>query len=34
MSARQYDVLPETPNVRPYLERLDARPAKQRAYDG
>jgi glutathione S-transferase len=32
-SARQYDVLPDAPNVAAYLERLDARPAKQRAYD-
>ena len=32
-SARQYDVLPEAPNVTAYLERLDARPAKQRAFD-
>jgi glutathione S-transferase len=32
-SARQYDVLPDSPNVTAYLERLDARPAKQRAYD-
>lgn len=33
MSARQYDVLPATANVNAYLERLDARPAKRRAYD-
>ncbi len=33
LSARQYDVLPGTPNVRTYLDRLDARPAKRRAYD-
>jgi glutathione S-transferase len=32
-SARQHDVLPDTPNVTGYLERLDARPAKQRAFD-
>jgi glutathione S-transferase len=32
-SARQYDVLPEAPNVTAYLERLDARPAKHRAFD-
>jgi glutathione S-transferase len=32
MSARQYDVLPETRHVGAYLERLDARPAKQRAF--
>jgi glutathione S-transferase len=31
-SARHYDVLPESPALRSYLERLDARPAKQRAY--
>ena len=33
MSARQYGVLPATPNVHAYLERLDARPAKRRAFD-
>jgi glutathione S-transferase len=32
-SARQYDVLPDSPIVSAYLERLDARPAKQRAFD-
>jgi glutathione S-transferase len=32
-SARLYDVLPDSPALRSYLERLDARPAKQRAYD-
>jgi len=32
-SARHYDVLPSSPNVRPYLEHLDTRPAKQRAYE-
>lgn len=32
-SARKYDVLPDSPNVRAYLEHLDTRPAKQRAYD-
>jgi glutathione S-transferase len=32
-SARTYDVLPDSPGVHAYLERLDARPAKQRAYD-
>jgi glutathione S-transferase len=32
-SARKYDVLPDSPNVWTYLEQLDARPAKQRAYD-
>ena len=31
-SARHYDVLPESPTLRSYLERLDARAAKQRAY--
>ena len=31
-SARQYDVLPDSPTLRSYLERLDGRPAKQRAY--
>jgi glutathione S-transferase len=31
-SARQYDVLPDSSTVRSYLERLDSRPAKQRAY--
>jgi hypothetical protein len=31
-SARKYDLLPDSPNLRGYLERLDARPAKQRAY--
>jgi glutathione S-transferase len=33
-SAREYDVFPgSTPSLLPYLESLDARPAKQRAYD-
>ena len=32
-SARHYDVMPESPTLRSYLERLDTRPAKQRAYD-
>ena len=31
-SARQYDVLPDSSTVRSYLERLDSRPAKKRAY--
>jgi glutathione S-transferase len=31
-TARHYDVMPESPTLRPYLERLDARPAKQQAY--
>jgi glutathione S-transferase len=32
-SARQHGVLPDSPIVTAYLERLDARPAKQRAFD-
>jgi glutathione S-transferase len=32
-SARHYDVMPDSPTLHSYLERLDARPAKQRAYD-
>jgi len=32
-SARHYDVMPDSPTLRAYLERLDSRPAKQRAYD-
>jgi glutathione S-transferase len=32
-SARKYDLLPDSARVRAYLERLDTRPAKQRAYD-
>ena len=32
-SARHYEVMPESPTLLAYLERLDARPAKQRAYD-
>jgi glutathione S-transferase len=31
-SARKADLLPESGRVRAYLEELDARPAKQRAY--
>jgi glutathione S-transferase len=32
-SARKYDIFPtSTPSLLPYLENLDARPAKQRAY--
>lgn len=31
-SAREYDLLPDIPRLRAYLENLDARPAKQRAY--
>ncbi len=32
-SARHYEVMPESPALLSYLEGLDARPAKQRAYD-
>ena len=32
-SARQYELLPAAPELRAYLDRLDTRPAKQRAYD-
>jgi len=32
-SARRYDLLPDSPVLRSYLERLDSRPAKQRAYE-
>jgi glutathione S-transferase len=31
-SARKYEVMPSAPSLLAYLERLDARPAKQRAY--
>jgi glutathione S-transferase len=31
-SARRFDLLPSTPSIVSYLERLDARPAKQTAY--
>jgi glutathione S-transferase len=31
-SARDYDVVPDLPALREYLERLDGRPARQRAY--
>lgn len=31
-SARRYELLPDLSGARAYLERLDARPAKQRAY--
>jgi glutathione S-transferase len=31
-SARKYDTFPDSPVLRAYLERLDARPAKQLAY--
>ena len=31
-SARRFDLLPSEPNILAYLERLDARPAKQKAY--
>jgi glutathione S-transferase len=33
VTARRWELLPESPNVNAYLERLDARPAKQRVYD-
>ena len=33
-TARHYDVFPDSPTLLSYLERLDTRPAKQRAYDG
>lgn len=33
LSARQYEVIPDAPAIRGYLERLDARPAKRRAFD-
>jgi glutathione S-transferase len=32
-SARDYDVMPDSPMLRSYVERLDSRPAKQRAYE-
>lgn len=32
-TGRQHDVLPDLPNVGAYLDRLDARSAKQRAFD-
>ena len=31
-SARKYDALPDSPALRAYLDRLDGRPARQRAY--
>jgi glutathione S-transferase len=31
-SARHYELLPDLPELRAYLDRLDQRPAKQRAY--
>jgi glutathione S-transferase len=31
-SARKYDVMPTAPELQAYLERLDERPAKQRAF--
>ena len=33
VTARRTELLPDSPNVNAYLERLDARPAKQRAYE-
>jgi glutathione S-transferase len=33
MSARDYDVMPDLPALRSYIERLDSRPARQRAYE-
>jgi glutathione S-transferase len=32
VAAKRRELMPDTPNVNAYLERLDARPAKQRAY--
>ena len=32
VTARRTELLPGSPNVNAYLERLDARPAKQQAY--
>ena len=32
VNAREYDLFPDDPRLRAYLESLDARPAKQRAY--
>jgi glutathione S-transferase len=32
-SARRFDLLPDDPKILAYLERLDARPAKQKAYE-
>jgi glutathione S-transferase len=32
VAARRRELMPDTPNVNAYLGRLDARPAKQRAY--
>ena len=32
-TTRRFEFLPDSPNVNAYLERLDARPAKQRAYE-
>jgi glutathione S-transferase len=32
-STRQYELLPDSPPLRAYLDRLDSRPAKQRAYE-
>ena len=33
VTARRTELMPDSPNVKAYLERLDARPAKQRAYE-
>jgi glutathione S-transferase len=33
VTARRIEMLPQSPNVNAYLDRLDARPAKQRVYD-
>ena len=32
VAARRRELMPDSPNVNAYLDRLDARPAKQRAY--
>jgi glutathione S-transferase len=32
VAAKRRELMPDSPNVNAYLERLDARPAKQRAY--
>ena len=32
-SARDYDVMPDSPALGSYIERLDSRPARQRAYE-
>jgi glutathione S-transferase len=33
VAAQRRELMPDSPNVNAYLERLNARPAKQRAYD-